>query len=94
MKKILVVCGAGVATSTVAINKLKEELEKRGVLNKVTIAQATITQLPDMADNFDLIVTTSNFTQNINTPVVKGLSFITNIGKEKTVDEIIKILQL
>ncbi|MBZ4663592.1 MAG: system, galactitol-specific component [Caloramator sp.] len=94
MKKILVVCGAGVATSTVAINKLKEELEKRGLLNKVTIAQATITQLPDMADNFDLIVTTSNFTQNINKPVVKGLSFITNVGKEKTVDEIIKILQL
>lgn len=31
MKKILVACGSGIATSTVARNKLEEDLQDRGI---------------------------------------------------------------
>lgn len=94
MKKILVACGAGIATSTVALNKLKDILKAKEVLDKVTLSQCTIAELPNKSGDYDLVITTSNFTQNLNIPVVKGLSFITNIGVNKTVDEILEKLGL
>jgi len=94
MKKILIACGAGIATSTVALNKLQDALQEKGLLNKVTLHQTTIAELNNKANDYDLIVTTTNFTKDLNVPIVKGLSFVTNIGKEKTVEEIISKLGL
>ena len=42
MKKLLVVCGAGHATSTIAVAKVKAWLEKEGYENEVTIYQSKI----------------------------------------------------
>ncbi len=94
MKKILVACGAGIATSTVAISKLKGILTEKGMLDKVSLGQCTIAELPSKASGYDLVITTSNFTKDLGVPVVKGLSFITNIGINKTIDDIIEKLGL
>jgi len=94
MKKILIACGAGIATSTVALNKLQDALQERGLLNKVTLHQTTVAELASKANEYDLIVTTTNFTKELDVPVVKGLSFITNVGKEKTIEEVITKLGL
>lgn len=94
MKKILIACGAGIATSTVALNKLQDALKERGLLNQVTLHQTTVTELASKANEYDLVVTTTNFTKELNIPVVKGLSFITNVGKEKTIEEVITKLGL
>ncbi|CAI9388224.1 PTS sugar transporter subunit IIB [Niallia sp. JL1B1071] len=94
MKKILIACGAGIATSTVALNKLQDALKERGLLNQVTLHQTTVAELASKANEYDLIVTTTNFTKELNIPVVKGLSFITNVGKEKTIEEVITKLGL
>ncbi|HWJ80212.1 MAG TPA: PTS sugar transporter subunit IIB [Niallia sp.] len=94
MKKILIACGAGIATSTVALNKLQDALQERGLLNQVTLHQTTVAELASKANEYDLIVTTTNFTKELDVPVVKGLSFITNVGKEKTIEEVITKLGL
>jgi PTS system galactitol-specific IIB component len=41
-----------------------------------------------MAENADLIVATTPVSSSITIPVIKGLAFLTGIGKEKALDEI------
>ncbi len=95
MKKILVACGSGIATSTVARNKLQEELEKRGFgSDKVSFSQTSIPQLRSQANDYDLIVTTAKYTEDVGTPVINGLAFLTGINMDNTVDQIISALHL
>lgn len=95
MKKILVACGSGIATSTVARNKLEEELKKRGLgANKITFDQTSIPQIRSKAADYDLIVTTAKYQENVGTPIVNGLCFLTGVGIDQTIDTIIKKLNL
>lgn len=89
MKKIIVACGAGIATSTVAIQKLKAGFEKRGILSQVQFTQCTVAEVPMKAKGHDLIVTTAQFSQSVDIPVVSGLPFITGMGADKLIDEIV-----
>ncbi|ERL64906.1 PTS system, galactitol-specific IIB component [Schleiferilactobacillus shenzhenensis LY-73] len=82
-------------TSTIAIQKLQEELDKRGVpKDEYKIDQASIPEVPSMADNYDLVITTTQYTNPNGKPVTNGLPFLTNIGLDQTMDEIIKHLDL
>ncbi|WP_300279156.1 PTS sugar transporter subunit IIB [Peptacetobacter sp.] len=92
MKKIIVACGAGIATSTVAIQKLKAEFEKRGLLNQISFTQCTVAELAGKADGHDMIITTAQFSQKLDIPVLSGLPFITGMGIDKLMDEIIEKL--
>ena len=92
MKKIVVACGAGIATSTVAIQKLKAGFEKRGLLNKVSFTQCTVAELPGKVNGHDMVVTTAQFSQKVDIPVVSGLPFITGLGVEKLIDNIVETL--
>ncbi len=92
MKKIVVACGAGIATSTVAIQKLKAGFEKRGLLNQVSFTQCTVAELPRKVEGHDMVVTTAQFTQSVDIPVISGLAFITGIGVDKLMDEIVEKL--
>lgn len=94
MKKILVACGAGVCTSTVALQKLKTAMEQRGLSNQVSYGQCAVADLGMNAKNYDLVITTSKVTADYGVPVVFGLSFITGIGIEPLVDDIVKKLGL
>ena len=53
MKKILVACGSGVCTSTVALQKLKAAMEKRGLSSQVTYGQCAVADLAMNAKNYD-----------------------------------------
>ena len=82
MKRILVACGNGIATSTVVATKIREKCEENGIA--VTVTQCKL------LDNFDLLVTTGKFTGgNVNIPVVGAISLLTGIGEEETLDQIL-----
>lgn len=89
MKKIVVACGAGIATSTVAIQKLKSGFEKRGLAGQISFTQCTVAELPGKVAGHDMVVTTAQFTQSVDIPVVSGLPFITGIGADKLIDDIV-----
>ena len=93
-KKILVACGAGVCTSTVALQKLQAKLEEEGLKDQVTYGQCSVADLPMNAGSYDVVVTTSRGQGNYGTPVVFGLPFITQIGMDDCVDEILDVLGL
>lgn len=96
MKKILVACGAGVVTSTSAMNKLQEELAKRGISeDKYTLGQSSVAQIESLAPEYDLVITTTQYDNDaIKVPVINGLPLLTNIGIDSVIDEVIDKLDL
>jgi PTS system galactitol-specific IIB component len=89
-KKILVVCGAGVATSTVAAKKVEEALAARGI--PVLVDQCKVTEVAFKASGYDLIVTTTLLGDVAGTPVVQTVSFLTGVGVDQDIQRILEIL--
>lgn len=95
MKKILVACGSGIATSTVARAALENDLKERGVnLKELSFTQTSIPQIPSIASDYDLIITTAKYKEDVDVTVLNGLPFLTNIGEDKVIDKVIDTLQL
>lgn len=91
MKRVLVLCGNGVATSTVASKKIKDHLASKGI--KADVIQAKIGELASYADKVDIIVLMAMGAQlpkGVNTPVIKGLPFLTGMGIKETLEQIEK----
>jgi len=91
MKTILFVCGTGVATSTAVNATVTEEMKKRGL--SFNAQQAKTTEVLSLIDNVDFIVATTPVSASVSKPVVKGLAFLTGIGKDKALDEIEALLR-
>ncbi len=81
MKKILIACGAGIATSTVATEKVRTLLEKNNI--KADLRQCLIAEVASLQDNYDLIISTTMLPQEFKIPVIKALGYISGIGVEK-----------
>ena len=92
MKKILLCCGSGIATSTAAANRLKNKLEERGFAGQFTTTQCKVNEVASKAADYDLIVSTAVISQDFGKPVVLGISFLTGINLDKTIDEVISKL--
>lgn len=91
-KKILIACGTGICTSTMASKKLVAALEARGKANQVKITQCKVSELVAKANGYDLIISTTQVTGDIKIPVVQGVAFLTGVGVDKVVDEIVEKL--
>lgn len=85
-KTILFACGTGIATSTAVNTAVTEEMKKRGL--NFNARQAKATEVPSIADEVDFIVSTTPISASVTKPVIKGLAFLTGIGKDKVLDEI------
>lgn len=91
MKRVLVACGNGIATSTVVASKIRDYAEEKGV--SISTNQCKLMEVPGKAEDYDLIVTTGQFDGNIGTPIVRALSLLTGIGQEETLEEIVGYLK-
>jgi len=91
VKRILVACGTAIATSTVVAIAIEEEMKKRGI--NVTTRQCKATEVKSLAGDADLIVTTTQVPSDLGVPVIQTLAFLTGIGKEEVIEEIVKVLQ-
>lgn len=92
MKRVLIACGNGIATSTVVASKVKEFLINNGV--EVTTSQTKLMEVPSKVHDYDLLVTTGQFEgQTGDVPVVKGMPILTGIGAEDTMNEILNYLK-
>lgn len=87
MKKVLVVCGAGIATSTVVLEKLKTFLEENQLTSKVHLIQASAVEVNNLIDEIDFIVTTTQLSDSITKPIIKAMSLLTGINTQKFYDQ-------
>ena len=90
-KNILAVCGAGTATSSVVMYKIKELGEKHGLDINLTKCQAGEFESKLKTQPFDLVVTTTRL-PDAGVPVVDGKAFLTGIGLEAIESKIIRVL--
>lgn len=91
MKKVLVACGAGIATSTVVNNAIEEMAKEHNI--KLDIKQIKITEVGPYVDTADLLVTTAMTQKQYDFPVINARNFLTGIGIEDTKKEILEVLQ-
>ena len=90
-KRILVACGTAIATSTVVAKGIEEALKARGI--EITIRQCKASEVKSLVDDADLVVTTTPVPSNLGVPVIQTLAFLTGIGKEEVIEEIIEAIQ-
>ncbi|UOF90401.1 PTS sugar transporter subunit IIB [Fodinisporobacter ferrooxydans] len=89
-KRILVVCGTGVATSTVVNKKLSVFLKEKGI--EAEILQGKVMEVKSLSAQVNLIVATTKVTADVSVPVVNALPLLTGIGQEKVFSEILQHL--
>lgn len=85
-KRVLIVCGTGVATSTVVADKVRKHLESVGI--PATVDQTKVTELHRGAASYDVIVSTTQVRGDVGVPVVAGLPFLTGVGVEAALAEV------
>jgi PTS system galactitol-specific IIB component len=90
-KNILVACGTAIATSTVVAKAIEEALYDRGI--SVNMRQCKASEVPSLADDADLIVTTTPVSVDRDIPVIQTLAFLTGIGKEEVIEQIVDALK-
>ncbi len=89
MKKVLVACGNGIATSTVVATKIKEACEVNGI--PVMVSQCKLLEVESKYKDYDLLVTTGKFTGGeVTIPTIGAISLLTGIGEEDTINEILE----
>lgn len=90
-KSVLVICGTGVATSTVVATSIREHCADNGI--PVEVRQGKVSDLAGGTDpDVDLIVATTQVPDTITVPVVAGLPFLTGIGRDEALAEIVRRL--
>jgi PTS system galactitol-specific IIB component len=91
-KTVIVSCGTAIATSTVAAKAIEDACKEAGI--PVITKQCKGQEIPELLkQGADLIVTTSTLRFDPGIPVIKGLAFLTGIGTDAVVKEIIDILK-
>lgn len=91
-KTVIVSCGTAIATSTVAAKAIEEACKAAGI--PVKTKQCKAAEIKTYVDQgADLIVTTSQIRYDPGIPVINGLAFLTGIGKDKVIEEILEALK-
>lgn len=90
VKKVLVICGTGIATSTVVAMKIRDFCASRNI--PVEVSQGKVMDIVRGIKGYDLIVATTPIPPKITIPVIEGLSFLTGIGVDATLEKIAQAL--
>ena len=89
MKKIVLACGAGAATSTLVAQKVATMLDANGYAGKYEIVQCAISEAKDAFDEgADLLIATTVAHEGLTCPYVSGVPLMTgrnSVAAEKAV---------
>lgn len=82
MKTLLIVCGAGHATSTIAVAKVQEWLNQNKYTD-VKIYQSKLADELNKIDDYDAVISTTIVADNIKDKVINGLPLLTGVGVDQ-----------
>lgn len=85
--RILIACGSGIATSTVAQERVKDILAKEGI--PAIISKGTVGQVQTLQDNVDVILVTTRYNKPTTKPIISVFGLISGINEEKTVSDVV-----
>lgn len=90
-KRILVACGAGIATSTVVCDKVERLVKENNI--DATVMQCKIAEVGSLEDQADLIISTTILPREFKIPAIKATAYISGIGTEKLDEKILSYLR-
>ncbi|MDB7979921.1 PTS sugar transporter subunit IIB [Faecalicoccus pleomorphus] len=88
---ILVACGSGVATSTLASKKVEEVCKEYNL--EYSIETCSMSGVQGLSKNFDVVLTTNKYDKPLDVPVMSVTPFITGIRMDKTKKELGELLK-
>ena len=97
MKTIIVACGAGIATSATTATKINGRLDDMGLSGKGKAEAVDIKSLDMFMNTADLYVSVAPMArgqQEYPIPTVSGIPFLTGIGADQAMQQIVELLKL
>jgi galactitol-specific phosphotransferase system IIB component len=93
-KLIVVACGAGINTSTIAEDMIRERLDAEG-MEDVTVKRILMADIDGYVGQMSLIVSMMKIYREFDVPQVKGMPFLIGTMEEKQalLDEIVEIIR-
>lgn len=93
MKKLLIMCGSGIATSTVVAGKVRDWLKENGLQDEVKIYQSKVSDEVNNVDDYDAVISTTTVPDKIKDKVIFGLPLLTNVGTDEMWTQLKKELE-
>ena len=90
-KRVVIACGSGIATSTLAVHKFQNFCDENGI--DVQITQCSYGETDAMLTGADLLLTTQKYDQEFPVPTEVCFAYITGIGEEELNQRLLKILK-
>ena len=90
MKKVLIICGTGIATSTVVRVKIEKWLSKMHLENKVKLYQSKMSDEIDRLDEYDIILSTIIVPDRIKEKVIDGIPLLTGMNEDEVYQNILE----
>ena len=97
MKTIIVACGGGIASSATVATKINNRLQDMRLSSKAKVEPIDIKSLDTYISTADLYVSITPMARQQKEypiPTINGIPFLTGIGIDKAMQEIIDILKL
>jgi len=91
-KLIVVACGAGINTSTIAEDAIRERLDKEG-MGDIVVKRILMADIDGYIGQMNLIVSMMKIFRQFDVPIVQGMPFL--IGSKEEKDQLLdKIVEL
>src|SRR5690625_7535320 len=90
MRKVLIICGTGIATSTVVRVKIEKRLCKMRLENKVKLYQSKMSDEIDRLDEYDIILSTIIVPDRIKENVIDGIPLLTGMNEDEVYQKILE----
>jgi PTS system galactitol-specific IIB component len=87
--RILLLCGTGIATSTVVRLKVEQALRAEGLAAAVDLRQGKVADVLASGADADLVVATAQVPPSVTVPVINGIALITGIGAQSVLSQIV-----
>jgi len=92
MKKILIICGTGIATSTIVKVKIEKWLSERHLEKQVKLYQSKMSDEIDRLDEYDIILSAIIVPDRIKEKVINGIPLLTGMNEDEVYQNILEKL--
>ena len=83
---ILIACGSGIATSSIAQDAVEKTAKKAGI--RIRVTKCAFPELPYKQKEADLVLTTANIRLSLEKPSLCVMGFVSGIGEDRLEKEL------
>ncbi|QWT17767.1 PTS sugar transporter subunit IIB [Collinsella sp. zg1085] len=92
MKKFVLACGAGIATSSAVAKRVSTLLDEHGYEGQYEIVQCPISEAAEHCADADVLVATTVAPAGVTCAYVSGVPFLTGMGKADAEKQILALM--